>query len=257
MSEPKAPKTNPGDIAGWPSLVIDYPTDPDRVAAVLPPGIDPGAGSTVHLSIYCVPVPDEPEYGVVIGVDADYRGTRGVYTLGYGIDQESAIFISRDMNGQPKHPAEVSFYRLGDAVRARCSHQGYTFLEFAGRVGGVLENGPAEELNEWWVKVSRAVGGAEKSYDFPPHVVRDRSEVQNVYLEEVQGSLRLRESPWDPIAERLPVRGQVSARLRTRRHLSRSITLEGALDPDAFWPHADTIGGSRWLGTRGGPRRER
>jgi hypothetical protein len=32
------------------------------------------------------------------------------------------------------------------------------------------------------------------------------------------------------------------------------IALAGALDPIAFWPHADTIGGSRWPGDRGGPR---
>jgi acetoacetate decarboxylase len=257
MSDRNAPQTNPGDIAGWPSLVIDYPTDPARIAAVLPPGIEPVAESAVHLSIYCVPVPDEPEYGVVISVDAGYRGTPGVFTLGYGIDQESAIFISRDMNGQPKHPAEITYYRLGDRVRARCSHQAYTFIEFDGKVTAALDNGPVETLNEWWVKVSRAVGGAEKSYDFPPHVVHVRSQVQDVYLEEVQGDLVLRESPWDPIAERLPVRGAIRARLRTRRHVSRSIALAGTLDPDAFWPHSDTIGGSRWLGTRGGPLRRR
>ena len=29
---------------------------------------------------------------------------------------------------------------------------------------------------------------------------------------------------------------------------------ESPLDPDAFWPYADTIGGSRWPGERGGPR---
>ena len=27
----------------------------------------------------------------------------------------------------------------------------------------------------------------------------------------------------------------------------------GTLDPDAFWPHADTVGGSRWPGERGAP----
>ena len=30
------------------------------------------------------------------------------------------------------------------------------------------------------------------------------------------------------------------------------ITTAGPLDPDAFWPYADTIGGSRWPGDRGG-----
>ena len=36
----------------------------------------------------------------------------------------------------------------------------------------------------------------------------------------------------------------------------REITLEGPLDPDAYGPFADTIGGSRWPGTWGGPKRD-
>jgi acetoacetate decarboxylase len=131
-----APQTTPGDIAGWPILKIVYRTDPEKIAALLPPGIERSSGSNVYLNVYNVPVPDEPEYGILIAVDADYRGTPGIYTLGYGIDQESAIFISRDMNGQPKYPCDITYYRLGDRVTARCSHQGYTFLEFEGRVTG-------------------------------------------------------------------------------------------------------------------------
>jgi acetoacetate decarboxylase len=38
---------------------------------------------------------------------------------------------------------------------------------------------------------------------------------------------------------------------------SREITLEGPLDPDAYWPFADTISGSRWPGQMGGPKRKR
>ena len=253
-----APKINPGDIMGWPILKIDYPTDPEKIAAVLPPGIDPSAEPNVHLSIYCVPVPDEPEYGVVISVDADHRGQKGVYTLGYGIDQESAIFISRDMNGQPKYPAEIEYYRVGDQVRARCMHQGYTFIEFQGETTGVVTSDyPDWTEHEWWVKVSRAVGGAEKAYDFPPHVVQVKSGYQTLHIESVQGDLLLRESPWDPIAEALPIRGEVSARLQTAMPTMREITLEGPLDPEAYWPFSDTIGGSRWPGHHGAPKRDR
>ncbi len=253
--DPNTLKIQPGDIAGWPILKIDYPTDPKKIAALLPPGLDPSSESQVHLSIYCVPVPDEPEYGVVVSVDADYRGTRGAYALGYGIDQESAIFISKEINGQPKFPAEIEYYRMGASVRARCSHHGYTFLEFEGRTAGPAEL-PASQLeHEWWIKVSRAVGGAEKSYDFPPHVVMVKAGYQPIHREKVEGELRLLESPWDPIAERLPMRGAATAYLSTAMPTSREITLEGKLDPDAFWPFADTIGGSRWPGLRGGPRR--
>ena len=257
MADASAPKIQPGDIAGWPILKIEYRTDPGRIAPLLPPGIDPGRSSIVYLSLYNVPVPDEPEYGVVIGVAADYKGQAGRYTLGYGIDQESAIFISRDMNGQPKYPCEVDYYRMGNRVTARATHQGYTFVEFRGEVKGAVPNPQDHVEHEWWVKVSRAVGGAEKSYDFPPHLVRVKSSYRTAYQEAVEGRLVLRESPWDPVAELLPMRELVKAYLWTPVYLGREITLETPLDPDAFWPFVDTIGGSRWPGLRGGPRRDR
>ena len=144
--------------------------------------------------------------GVLGTIDADYRGMKGQYAIGYGIDQESAIFISRAMNGQPKYPAAVTYYRLGDTVTARVTHQGYTFMEFEGTVTGASSDLPKYEENEWWVKVARAVGGAEKSYDFAPHAVRVKSTFQTTWVEEVEGNLSLMDSPWDPIKELLPQR---------------------------------------------------
>ena len=243
-----------GDIANWPILKITYATDAEKIAALLPPGIDPGDQPHVHLNIYNVPVPDVPEYGVLIMVDANYNGTPGRYTIGYGIDQESAIFISRDMNGQPKYPCETTYYRLGNTVTARCSHQGYTFLEFTGNITGDAGELPEYEENEWWIKCIRAVGGAEKAYDFPPHVVQVKSTYGTSTLENVEGSLVLRDSPWDPINELLPQRALVDAKLDTPIWKGRDIQLAGELDPDAFWPHVDTIGGSRWPGENGGPK---
>ena len=131
---------------------------------------------------------------------------------------------------------------------------GYTFLEFKGQVTGELPNPPEAESNEWWIKVSRAVGGAEKAYDFPPHMVRVASTSAITSCQKVEGELILRDSPWDPIVELLPQRQLVSATLETSQHKSREITLAGQLDPDAFWPHADVISGSRWPGHHGGPR---
>ena len=53
------------------------------------------------------------------------------------------------------------------------------------------------------------------------------------------------------------MREQVSSHLVWSAPKSRGITLAGPLDPIAFWPYADTIGGSRWPGFMGGPRFER
>ena len=76
----------------------------------------------------------------------------------------------------------------------------------------------------------------------------------STHVEPVDGELTLTDSPWDPYTELLPIRGPVTAELVTARHTAREITLAGPLDADAFWPHVDTIGGSRWPGDRGGPR---
>jgi acetoacetate decarboxylase len=251
-----APTIRPAEIAGWPLLKLVYRTDPDRIADLLPPGITPSRDPHVHLNIYCVPVNGEPEYGVSTKVPADYDGREGYYSLGLGIDQESAIFISREMNGQPKFPCSIRYFRLGDAVHASCTHQGHTFLEFRGDVTGTVDDPSGEYTeHEWWIKVSRAVGGAEKEYDFSPHVVRVTTVNDTAHVEELDGELVLRDSPWDPYTELLPMREQLSARLVTPIHRAREIVLEGELDPIAFWPYVDTIGGSRWPGERGAPRR--
>jgi acetoacetate decarboxylase len=256
MSAPNdGPKINPGDIILWPMLKLEYPTDPGRLAALLPPGIEPGARAQVHLTVYNFPVPDVPEYGLLVTVDADYQGEEGQYALSYAIDQESAIFISRDRNGQPKHPCEIDYFRMLDRVHARCSHQGYTFLEFNGRTGAALPHPPSHSETEWWIKVSPAVGMAPSAtYDFPPHVVRVHTKYGTAFNQGVEGRLVLRESPWDPIERLLPMRGEASARLWTPSSFEREITLAGKLDGDAFAPFVDTIGGSRWPGRNGGPR---
>ncbi len=250
-----SPSIPPGEIANWPLLKVVYRTDPDKIADLLPPGIEPGREPNVHVNIYNVPVKGEPEYGVATKVDAIYDGMEGYYGIGLGIDQESAIFISQELNGQPKFPCSIVYFRRDDVVEARCTHQGYTFIEFHGRVTGVVDDPSGEySENDWWIKSSRAVGGVEKSYDFPPHVVRVASTSDTRHKEIVEGDLVLRDSPWDPYTELLPMREQLSAHLVWSIQKTREITLAGPLDPIAFWPYADTIGGSRWPGDRGGPR---
>jgi acetoacetate decarboxylase len=248
------PITRPAEISGWPKLVLRYRTDPDAIASLLPPGLESWGTPTVQIGIYCVPVHDEPELGVSTKIPARYNGTDGWYSLGMGIDQEAAIFVSRETNGQPKFPCSVRYFRFGNRVEASCTHQGHTFLTYSGTTSGaVAPTGQETHEDEWWIKVSRAVGGIEGAYDFPPHVVRVHSSGIAAHVEALDGDLRFHPSPWDPYVERLPMEGDLSAQLVTTRHTGRAITLEGPLDPAGFWPFADTIGGSRWPGHRGGP----
>lgn len=256
-STPTAPSMPPGDILNWPMLKVIYRTEPEKIAALLPPGIEKGTDSRVHVTVYNFPVNNEPEYGVVVTVDADYKGDPGLYTLGYGIDQEAAIYQSQEMNGQPKYQADICFYRMLGKVYARCTHAGYTFLEYEGQATDVVDGTPDHTEDEWWIKVSRGVGMGHQqpTYDFPPHVVRVHSSYGTAYKQKVEGKLTLNPSPWDPIATLLPVVGEPDVHLWWPDFKGREITLAGKLDADAFWPHADTIGGSRWPGESGGPRR--
>ena len=256
-NDSNALQNNPGEIKGWPTLKIDYPTDPEKIAALLPPTIEPADTSDVHLSIYQVPVPDEPEFGCVITVDAQYQGKKGTYCLCYAIDQESAVHISQESTGQPKYLGEIEYYRLGDTIRASVCHHKYTFLEFKGKVTGaaeVPESVPTEL--ELWIKSMRSVNVRDKSFDFPPHVVTVKTSFDPVARENVEGELILRDSPWDPIADYLPQTGDLTARLVTNRMTDRQIELAAPIDPIEFWPHVDTIGTSRWPGAMGGPLRE-
>jgi acetoacetate decarboxylase len=249
------PRSRPGEVAGWPKLVITYTSDAGNIATLLPPGLEPLA-PTVTVAFYCVPVLDEPEFGVSVKVAAAWQGVPGQYTLGLGIDQEAAVHVSAETNGQPKFLCDVSYFRLGDTVQARATHQGYTFLEFSGRVTGTGVPRPDDVTeHEWWTKYSRAIGGHEGRYDFAPHVVDVAMTSAQRHVEDVDGDLVLRDSPWDPIARHLPVIEQGSAQLVTNQPKARHITNAGPLDAEAFWPFADVIGGSRWPGHRGGPRR--
>ena len=248
------PMSRPGEITGWPKLVVTYPTDPANIAPLLPPGIEPREPKVI-LAFYCVPVLGEPEFGVTVKVPAAWKGVDGAYSLGMGIDQEAAVHISAETNGQPKFLCHVTLFRLGDTVTARATHQGFTFVEYTGRIGESVEPRAGDYTeHEWWTKYSRAIGGAEGRYDFPPHVVDVATTFEQRHVEDVNGELVLHDSPWDPIARYLPVVGAPSAQLVTHQPKARVITNAGPLDADAFWPFADVIGGSRWPGDRGGPR---
>ena len=254
----ESPLGRPGDIYNWPMLKCHYRTDAKCIAALLPPGISVGADPVVNLTFYNYPVPDVPEYGIVITVNADYNGTLGEFTIAYGIDQESAIFISQERNGQPKVPCQTDYYLAGDQVRARSTHQGYTFVEFIGKSTGKVEGGGEFVQNEWWLKYSRAVctWNEVEDFDLPPTVVHVKATWDTEWKERVEGRIILRDSPWDPLSQLLPMREQLECYLWWPKFVDRSVTVGGKLDPKAFYPYADTISNSRWPGLNGAPKPE-
>lgn len=243
----------PGDAINWPMLKIKYLTDPENIAKLLPPGFEPTDKPEVILTAYNFPVNGHPEFGFVTAIAAKHNGVEGEFALGYAIDRESEIFISQEKFGQPKYPADIHYFRLMNYVEARVSHQNYTFFEFKGQATEIQETGEDFVVNEFWLKYSRTASYTAPGFDFPPHVVNVYSKYATAQKLKVEGELTLRDSPWDPIAQNLPVKSEIDACLWTPVFLDRSVTLGEPLDADAFEPRASTIGNSRWPGTNGGP----
>ena len=148
------PQGNPGDALNWPMLKIKYLTDPENIAKLLPPGLEPASRPEVILTAYNFPVNGHPEFGLVTAVLASKDGQEGEFPLGYAIDREAEIFISQEKFGQPKYPADITYFRLMDYVEARVTHQKYTFFEFQGQVTETVDPGPEFEVHEWWLKYS-------------------------------------------------------------------------------------------------------
>ena len=253
-----APQINPGEIANWPLLKIVYRTDHDKIADLLPPGIEPGAEPNVHVNIYNVPVKGEPEYGVSTKVPASYRGRarllrdRSRHRPGVGdLHQPGAerpaqvpllhrVLPPRRRRRGPLHAPGVHVPRVPRAGHRRRRRSSPPSTRTTS--GGSSRRG--------------AVGGVEKSYDFPPHVVDVASVQTTVRKETSTGRLCC------ATARGIPTRRCsrcASCCPRTWSGPGRSAARSRSpapLDPLAFWPYADTIGGSRWPGFKGGPRFE-
>lgn len=246
----------PGEISDWPMLKIKYKTDPKLLKSLLPPGLEPGDEPNVFVTFYNVPIHEAPEYGTVISVEAKYKGEKGEFTICIAISQEEPVLLCQQLWGQPKYLAQTTYFRFGDKVEAKCEHQGYTFIEFKGKAVSVEPNPEEFTQNDWWIKSVRSWTMQPEQYDFPPHVIHVKAKYGTARYEKLEGTLTLRESPWDPMSKYLPIKGPVEAYLWSPLFRDRSITLRDPLDPKAYWPFVDTIGGSHWPGYHGGPKKD-
>ncbi|MBW2288987.1 MAG: hypothetical protein JRG80_20215 [Deltaproteobacteria bacterium] len=68
--------------------------------------------------------------------------------------------------------------------------------------------------------------------DLPPHVVRVHTEHRTAFNQTVEGTLTLRDSPWDPIKELLPIESEVLARrTRSRRAWMAALCIYAPTNP--------------------------
>ncbi|MGP3978793.1 acetoacetate decarboxylase family protein [Streptomyces sp. 8N114] len=192
-------------------VVAVWETDPDVVAAVLPPPLEPAERPLVRANISQVDLPGYPLGAGSVAVAARHSGADGWYPLVMPMTHERALIGGREVFGEPKKLGEVTIERSPDgSLRARLARHGITFVEVTGTVGPALPPPEPGEKLDFYFKFLPGVDGT--GFDIDPVLVHCLRHEKVRKLESVTGEVVLRESPYDPVAD-LPVRRLVEITL--------------------------------------------
>jgi acetoacetate decarboxylase len=191
--------TRQGDI--WSEAVTaTYETDPEIIAAVLPPPLEPGPRPLVRITITKVEMPGLPVFGAGwIGVQARHGDRLGEYPILMPMTTEQSLIGGRETNGEPKKLAEVEVIRQGARVEARIARMGSILCEI---VGTVTETRDTYEMakTDFWFKLSPSPEAPGQLDQDPLLVYGEKTERARLH-EGIEGELILKESPLDPIAD--------------------------------------------------------
>ena len=205
------------------ATVLDaiYETDPEVIAAVLPPPLEPVDEPRVRITIARVDLRDLATFGAgTFAVRCKHEGTVGDYPLVMPMTTEQSVIGGRETFGEPKKLAEVALERDpdGDSVVGRFTRLGTTFVTVSGRVREKLARPPDRKRTDFYFKFLPAPDG--KGFDAEPSLVYCHREEQTRRLERVEGEITLAESRFDPVAD-LPVRRVVELTLAERHSVQR------------------------------------
>ncbi|MFJ9816541.1 acetoacetate decarboxylase family protein [Streptomyces sp. NPDC101151] len=183
-------------------VVAVWETDPDAVAAVLPPPLKPTGSPLVRVNISKVDLPGYPLGAGSFAVAAAHGEVEGWYPLVMPMTHERALTGGREVFGEPKKLGEVTVEREGLVVRASLARHGIAFVEVRGAVSGELPLPEPARKTDFYFKFLPAVDGS--GFDGDPLLVHCVRHEKVRRLERVTGDVVLRESLYDPVAD-LPV----------------------------------------------------
>jgi acetoacetate decarboxylase len=143
------------------TLVAVYETDPEVIAAVLPPPLTPIDEPLVRLTIATVDVGrGYPVFGAgTVAVMCRHEGVVGDYALVMPMTTEQSVVGGRETFGEPKKLASIDLTVDGDRVNAWFERMGTRFAEIDGRVTGDLDPTPDRTRTSFYIKFLPAVAG--------------------------------------------------------------------------------------------------
>ncbi len=184
-----------------------FETDPEVVAAVLPPPLSPAEPlARLRIAVVDMGTGLRPFGAGWFGVRARHGTVEGEYALFMPMSTEQATIGGRETFGEPKKIADVSLVLDGDHVRAHIARMGFTVAEIDGTLGEERPTGERDKL-DFYFKCSPSPDG--EGFDTDPALVYTHRHETSRRVRAVDGELKLLDSPLDPIAD-LPVRRVVS-----------------------------------------------
>jgi len=215
-----------------------YETDPELIAAVLPPPLKPGSRPEIGVTISEVKIHMAPGFDIeigaaIFGASAVYGGVEGLYMITMPMTTEGAVIGGRETFGEPKKLAEIAFDWTDGAVGATVTRHGVPYIELRGRRGAARPARPFTEYAYCYKCLPALEKG--KGLEFDPLLVRLTWEHALDKVEEVAGEVILRESMLDPVAD-LPVRRVVSMTYEEGRSRSSGTVLT-SVPAAAFLPY--------------------
>ncbi len=182
-----------------------YETDPEVIAAVLPPPLMPtdNPRATVSVSHCGASNALQPFGGGGLAVEAQYEGIQGAYPLTMPMSTDSAVIFGRELYAEPKKLAEIELRRDGDRVVGTIRRHGITYIEIRGTVAEREDPPESNDSSRFYFKFMPAPDG--NGLDGDPLLIRVRHTGRSRLVERLDGEVILRESPHDPVVD-IPVR---------------------------------------------------
>ena len=129
------------------SITALYETDPEVIAAVLPPPLTPTERPLVSVSVSHIGMSNglQPFGAAGLAVECSYEGLVGTYPLTMPMSTDSAVIFGRELYGEPKKVAEIQVVKSGDQVKGTVERYGVTYIELFGTVTEEMEPGDSGE----------------------------------------------------------------------------------------------------------------
>ena len=217
---------------------LTFRTDPEFIADVLPPGLEPGAEPSITVTVgqfgsNCV----GDFLGSTISIAARHRKndgeTDGAYVLTMFMSTDHAIIFGRDLFGEPKKQAEMSLNIIGNQFRGTVDRMGVRLVDLSISLGD--DAGPGRShANSFNIKAQPAADGSGLEADAVITLAQFTNDL--TVNRAGQGTLILGGNIHDPLTD-IPIVEIVAAGY-VEGDLSASVTAIDTIPAAAFLPYA-------------------